>query len=227
MEAGTVRTPGQGVMRAFNCGLRALDVTDYDFVVKLDADLSFPKDTFQLLFVEFESDPSLGIASSMIYELRNAKRVPMKKNFQGHTYGPMKVYRRACFDLISPIEEIKAWDLLDNIKANVMGYKTRIIRDVEALHLKPMESAAGSTVENYLKGYYAGFLRYNYLFAFGKGIRIICDRPYILGAIYFFYGYLYNIVWRREFYPDPKITSFLQQQQRRRIKGFFKPQSGL
>ena len=58
--------PGAKVVNAFNFGLNAIK-RDYDFVVKLDADLILPMDYFTRIAQAFE-DPQTGIAGGFCYE---------------------------------------------------------------------------------------------------------------------------------------------------------------
>lgn len=215
----TNRLPGTGVVRAFDYGIKKITICEYDFIIKLDADLSFNTDYFNCLFNEFENNTKLGIASGMIYEL-NGK--PVKKNIEEHPYGASKIYRTKCFKKIYPYDHIKAWDLLDNIKANVAGFETKIIFSQKVIHHKPMESAVGKYSENRLKGYYSAYLKYNPFFAFLKGLKVILEKPYLIGGILFFYGYLENILFKKEFYNGNQVTNYLKAQQIRRLKRLFK-----
>jgi hypothetical protein len=56
-------------MEAFYTGLNYLRDQEYDFVVKLDCDLSFNAYYFEDLFKEFHSDEKLGIASGQTFFL--------------------------------------------------------------------------------------------------------------------------------------------------------------
>ncbi|NGP75927.1 glycosyltransferase family 2 protein [Balneolaceae bacterium YR4-1] len=214
----TNRTPGTGVIRAFEYGLNHL-MQEYDFLLKLDADLKFKPDYFQNIISEFEANEKLGIASGMIFE-KNGK--PVKKNISDHPYGATKFYRKSCFDQIKPLEKIKTWDLIDNIKANIAGYETKIIASEKVKHLKPMESAAGKTNENFLKGYYSSYLFYLFPFAMLKSIKVMTEKPYIVGGVVYLSGYLYNLVINRERYSNSEVVKYLRKQQKNRLKKLFK-----
>src|SRR5688500_5875918 len=55
------RKSGGGVVDAFNEGLCALKCDDWNFLVKLDGDLSFEPDYFEKCFEKFSRDRHLGI----------------------------------------------------------------------------------------------------------------------------------------------------------------------
>lgn len=214
----TKRIPGQGVIRAFNYGVQFVTQENYDFIVKLDADLELPSDYFEILFRAFEEDPELGIVSGVSDETDG--RI-VKRSIREHTYGFSKVYRRSCFEAIRPMDEFKTWDLVDNLKANVKGFKTRIIPEAQVLHLKKMESASGMFCENYLKGFYSGHMRYLPLFALVKGCKTVLERPYVIGGLIYIIGYLNNRLIGRSRYPDLQVIEHLRKQQAARLRAMF------
>jgi glycosyltransferase involved in cell wall biosynthesis len=65
------RQAGGGVIAAFNDGYSRLTSSDWDFLVKLDADLSFSSYYFERCFAEFREDSTLGIGGGGIYHLDN------------------------------------------------------------------------------------------------------------------------------------------------------------
>ena len=113
---------------------------------------------------------------------------------------------------------MKGWDLIDNIKANMRGYKTRIVDSHKIMHHKLMESAVGKSKENYLKGYYSAHLRYLPVFTFLRAVRIAGEKPYLVGALEFLLGYLHNVFIKRDFYRDGSVVEFLRKQQWNRLR---------
>src|SRR5580693_5047600 len=55
------RKSGGGVVEAFYDGYDRLRCNDWDFVVKLDGDLTFVRTYFEKCFEHFERDPKLGV----------------------------------------------------------------------------------------------------------------------------------------------------------------------
>src|SRR6202007_1567243 len=60
------RKSGGGVMEAFHDGYSQLATSDWDFLVKLDGDLTFAPDYFEQCFRHFASDPKLGIGGGLV-----------------------------------------------------------------------------------------------------------------------------------------------------------------
>ena len=55
------RKPGGGVVEAFKSGYSVISTKSWDFIVKLDGDLSFDQFYFEKCFACFAQDPGLGI----------------------------------------------------------------------------------------------------------------------------------------------------------------------
>lgn len=214
------RIPGAGVMRAFNYGYTKIEDSDYDFIVKLDADLLFESDFFENIFKEFKKNRTLGIASGYFVEKNTGK--PSKKYHPEITFGCTKIYKKECFMKIYPIEEIKGWDYLDNMKAKFFDYDTKIIKNQKVIHLKPLDSIVGYKKENYLKGYYDAYLRYLVLFVIIKSIKkMILEKPFFLNGLCYACGYLRNVIVDRKKYNNIDVVKLIHSQQLERIKALF------
>src|SRR5262249_5238521 len=122
--------------------LNAASPAQYDFILRLDADLSFESDFAQLLLGEFDLDPMLGIAGPVLYEQRQGRwremRVPAF-----HTRGAAKMYSSRCFTAIGGLDAGLGWDTVDEAQAMMLGFRTRSFRHIRAYHLRPQGAAGG------------------------------------------------------------------------------------
>jgi glycosyltransferase involved in cell wall biosynthesis len=129
--------PGSKVISAFNHGFAHLD-SNFDFIVKLDADLELPKNYFEKIGFAFKSNPLIGIAGGFIYEEDSSghwvKRHPMDKN---HVRGAFKAYSQVCFKAIGGLRQAMGWDTLDELLAQYHGFKTYTDPTLEVRHLRP------------------------------------------------------------------------------------------
>jgi glycosyltransferase involved in cell wall biosynthesis len=134
IRLATEGAPARGgpVVRAFHEGVAALDA-EVDVIVKLDADVSMDERYFEQLLDVFQSDPSLGMASGLCYELENGEWTPRHVT-ASHVVGPARAYRRECLEAILPLEERMGWDGLDEVKANVLGWSTRNVPELGFHH---------------------------------------------------------------------------------------------
>ncbi len=91
------RKYGGGIIEAFYAGYDALTCRDWEFMVKLDGDLSFNPDYFANLIEAFARDPRLGIAGGTLYHVQNGTRI-IERCPTFHVRGGTKVFRRACWE---------------------------------------------------------------------------------------------------------------------------------
>ena len=105
------RKSGGGVVDAFYEGYGELTTTDWDFIVKLDADLVFGNEYFEDCFKKFIENPKIGIGGGTIYSNINGKYV--KENCPPfHVRGATKIYRRDCWSAIGDLIRAPGWDTL-------------------------------------------------------------------------------------------------------------------
>ena len=92
----------------------------------------------------FTRNPRLGVAGGVLYE-RSGGGLPPKRAFasDGYVQGPVKFYRRECFDQIGGLIRRAGWDGVDIVKARMSGWETAEIESLRILHLKPMGTAKG------------------------------------------------------------------------------------
>lgn len=201
---------------AFNIGLRELEMESLDFVVKLDGDLAFDREYFASLLDEFERDPSLGLAGGYCYQVHEDKRV-IEWNPESHVRGPTKMYRMACFTEIGGIDPVYAWDALDELKAQMAGWRTRSF-DLVVDHLKPTGATGGLLRSGARMGKGAYLLGYHPLFVLARSARLSLSRPWILGGLAFAVGYLRAALERPERIADADTIRYLRQQQTQRLR---------
>jgi len=129
-EPGLVR--GGPIARAFEAGLAALD-EPVDVVVKLDADVSAEPDYFSRLLARFSTDSSLGMASGTCYERENGHW--RQRHVTGTSvWGASRAYRWACLSDVLPLERSMGWDGIDELKANLHGWRTATFKDLPFRH---------------------------------------------------------------------------------------------
>jgi glycosyltransferase involved in cell wall biosynthesis len=212
------RSAGAGVMRAFRDGRRQVDDIDWDFLVKLDADLEFEKDYFEQCLAEFASDPALGIAGGKVYDVY-PDRIVHEPHPAFHVRGATKIYRRACWDDIGDLLDAPGWDTLDEVKANQLGWATRTLAEPPIHQLRPTGEAAGSWsnwVKNGSAAYQCG---YHPFFVVARAGRRLLQPPSIMAPIGLLWGYLSAWLSRVERVDDPELLRYVRQQQWNRLTG--------
>lgn len=210
------RKPGERHIKAFYEGYSKLDVKVWDFLVKLDGDLSFDNDYFEKCFAHFKEDPKLGIGGGTILNIIGGELFP-EKHPLFHIRGATKIYRRECWDAIGGLIVAPCYDTLDEVKANMLGWETRSFLDLTALHHRYTGSAYGiwqDSVKNGLGGYIAG---YHPLFMISKCIKRFVQKPYSINALGLLCGYVSGYIKNIPQVSDRDLITYLRQQQLRRL----------
>lgn len=210
------RSPGMGVMEAFYAGYDALRVKNWDFLVKLDADMTLEPDYFRNCLRHFEIYPELGIGGGTIYEHENGKsKIEVTPHF--HVRGATKIYRRACWEAIEGLQRVLGWDTLDEVKANMLHWQTRSFEDVLALQRRPTGFRQGTWADNVKNGRAAYISGYHPLFMFLKCLRRLLLGPYVLGSVALGLGYLTAALKGLPQVQDRELRTYLREQQLRSL----------
>ena len=204
--------PGAPIVRAFHAGLAALRTTP-DVVVKLDADVSFDPDHFEALLDAFAANPRLGIAGGDCLELEGGvwRAVPVTG---AHVRGAERAYRRACLDDVLPLEERMGWDGIDELRAAVDGWETRIVPGVAFRHHRPVGARDGARYRRWLaQGEGAHYMGYRPSYLALRTLRRALRDP---AAPAMLLGYLLAGLRREPRYADLRVRDELRRGQRLR-----------
>lgn len=197
---GQKRQPGSAVIRAFNRGYEELKTLDvhYEFIVKLDCDLSFEPDYFKKLLAHFETDTKLGIASGVYLEARdgiNWREIEMPSY---HAAGASKVIRRACWEQIGGFIPSRGWDTVDEIRAMTRGWRTTNFRELQMKHWKIEGTGIGPMRTKAMHGEIYYLTGGSKLFFLLKVVHQMKARPLLVGALAMLWGYLWAVLSARE-----------------------------
>jgi biofilm PGA synthesis N-glycosyltransferase PgaC len=203
---GGARLTGTTEIRAFQRGFELLEGQPYDFIVKLDGDLSFVPDYFERLLGEFQNDSKLGIASGVYEEQEDDGAWHEVRMPPYHAAGASKVIRRACFEAIGGFVNTPGWDTVDEIRAMTRGWKTRHFRHLRIKHLRREGSAAGLHQTNRMLGEIYYLTGGSKLFFILKVLGRMLRRPFVSGGLAMLRGYLN--CWRQR---RPLLVSVEEQ----------------
>jgi glycosyltransferase involved in cell wall biosynthesis len=200
---------GAHIVRAFEAALPALEPLP-DVVVKVDADVTFPADHFEELTARFAADGRLGIASGTCYEQLDG--VWEERHVTGdHVWGAARAYRREVLSVVMPLEPQMGWDGIDQIKANIAGWRTATFKDLPFFHHRPEGVRDGAAFRarvnqgraSYFMGYRPTYLVLRSAYALRR------DRA-ALGLVW---GYALEAASRRPRCPDPAVRRYVRAQQ--------------
>jgi glycosyltransferase involved in cell wall biosynthesis len=215
------RLSGGGVVETFYDGYNLVKNETWDYLAKLDGDLSFAPDYFEKCYQQFEADPKLGIGGGEIcVKLDGAVKVESKGDPAFHVRGATKIYRHACWVAIGGLLRETGWDTYDEVKANMLGWKTRTFDGLQLVHHRETGGADG-TWKNWVKNGRANYIvGYHPLFMFFKCIRRLLERPYVIASAGLWYGFVTGYFSRATRHQEPEVIRYLRREQMRRL--FFK-----
>lgn len=208
---------GQPIVRAFHAALGALTVAP-DVLVKLDADLSFEPDYFDMLLRAFTGDESLGIAGGSCYEKSADGEWIQRFNTRDTVWGACRAYRWQCLQEILPLEERQGWDEIDSLKANLQGWSTKTLLDVPFRHHRRGGLRDGSRWSVWTaQGDVAHYLQYrpSYLV-----LRAVFNAFRERSALAMIWGYAAAFAGRKPRCQDVAVRRHLRTQQRLRALRF-------
>jgi biofilm PGA synthesis N-glycosyltransferase PgaC len=214
------RASGSGVMEAFYTGYAELDQDGWDFIVKLDADLSFPPDYFEQCFRFFEIEEKLGIGGGVVCRSEGGQlKIDSAGDPPFHVRGATKIYRRACWEKIKPLIVASGWDTIDEVKANLHGWSTRTFADLKIIQHKPTGGADGFWRDRFKNGRANYVTGYHPVFMLAKCVKRALRKPFFLESIALFAGFCTGYLKGVPQVPDNSVIRYLRQQQIRFLLG--------
>jgi glycosyltransferase involved in cell wall biosynthesis len=211
------RERGGHIIDIFYEGFRTITEQDYQYIAKLDGDLSFAPDYFEKLFDRFLQDPRLGIAGGECY-FQDGKSWRIEKTRSDHVRGATKVYRRECFEEIGGIPPVIGWDGIDEWRAQMKGWRTQGFEDLPVLHHRPVGYAEGKLKGYTLGGRIASYLGYPLAFVIARAVyRSIVGRPPLIGGAAFLASYLRSQLKSEPRFDDPELLEYIRRVQMNRL----------
>ncbi|MEK7728862.1 MAG: glycosyltransferase family A protein [candidate division KSB1 bacterium] len=217
------REPGRGVVEAFNEGLAQLSNMQPDFLCKMDGDLEFAPDYFVTLLREFAVRPRLGMASGVTFmQMPNGKLV-QEKVAKDFVVGPIKLYRRTCFEDIGGLEPHLGWDTIDVYRARMRGWETANYPEQIVLHLRQMGAARGLVWGKMKTGMGEHYYGSHPLFVLARCFYRMSERPYGVIGLSIALGYLLALIRREKRINDLDFIKYLREEQLARLQQIFMP----
>ena len=131
-----IHLPGSKVIQAFQKGFETLD-ENYDFIVKLDADLIFPSNYFETIIKHFQSDSKIGMVGGFCYIERSGNWILENLTDKDHIRGALKAYRKETFQQIGGLKPAMGWDTVDELLCKYYNWKVVTDESLHVKHLKP------------------------------------------------------------------------------------------
>ncbi|WP_325344977.1 glycosyltransferase family 2 protein [Xylophilus sp.] len=214
------RKLGGGVIAAFDFGRENIVHTDWQWIAKLDGDMSCGPRYIERMLEKFEENPRLAAVSGKVYRSEGGRFVE-EHTVREQVAGQFKRYRRAAFEDIGGFVQHLAWDGIDVHTAAMKGWQTLSFYDREAWlwHHRIMGSSDRSIYTGRLRwGRGNWYLGYHPLYAIAAGVRRMRERPYVIGGLLMIAGYFGAALRRLPRYDNPEFRRYLRGWQNRRLK---------
>jgi glycosyltransferase involved in cell wall biosynthesis len=214
------RQLGSGVIAAFEYGRDALNSEDYQYIAKLDGDMSFSPKYLEIMIARLKSDPQLAAVSGKVFR-------PEKDGYVEEfiidemVAGQFKLYKRDAFEEIGGFTQTILWDGIDIHRCRMHGYKTLSFFDPDArlIHHRLMGSSDVNVFKGRMRlGRGIWFMGYHPLYAIASGVFRMHEHPYVIGGLIIIASYFYAAICREPRLDDPAFIAELQRWQLNQLR---------
>lgn len=209
--------PGSKVIQAFYKGFNMLD-SNYDVIVKLDADIVLPNNYFETILKHFKADEQVGMAGGFAYIEKNDNWTLENLTNKDHIRGAFKAYRKQCFLDIGKLKPSMGWDTVDELLAQYHGWKIKTDESLKAKHLKPTGKTYNKAARH-KQGEAFYKLRYGFVLTLIASLKLALLKKQPLLFFDYIIGYVKASQKSIEYLVTNKEGSFIR---RLRWKGVYK-----
>ncbi len=211
------RSGGAKVVNAFFRGYKLLleKKIQWDFIVKLDGDLSLPPDYFERIAEEFSGNEKIGLCGGYLVNLIDGKLVREIQN-DYHIRGAFKSVRRKCFEDIGGFKSIWNWDGVDELEAIYKGWLTKTV-EVPVVHFRPTTSSYNIKKHSFKSGIEAYREGNSIFLVLLRGIKLAMKPPIFLNCFLYIAGFFSGFIKRDEKYFDKDFSRFINRFHFKRI----------
>ncbi len=213
-------------VNAINAGMAQLKSIDYEFIGNMDADVTMDPSYFKLLLGKFKSDPKLGLGGGMIYEQDvDGKFKSRKTNSRTSVAHACQLFRKECFASVGGEYIALPYggpDTYAETTARMKGWHVESFEDLIMFHHRPTGSAGGLLKSCFRQGkmdYSLGALP---LFEILKLASRVWVKPYLLGSVVRFAGFVHSYFKREQRAVPNEFMSYLRKEQRLRLTSLFR-----
>jgi poly-beta-1,6-N-acetyl-D-glucosamine synthase len=209
------RAVGPGVVDAFYAGYAAIDPFEYEYMCKLDLDLSLPARYFETLIERMEADTRIATCSGKAY-IEQGGSLVYERHGDDMSIGASKFYRMSCFRAIGGFVREVMWDGIDCHRCRMKGWIACSWDEPELrfIHLRPMGSSQTNIFAGRMRhGYGQYFMGTGLVFMLASSLFRITQKPFLIGSVAIMWGWLKSALQRKKRYDDPKFTKFLRRYQ--------------
>jgi glycosyltransferase involved in cell wall biosynthesis len=178
------------------------------FLGILDADISIEKNYFEVLLNYLERNKDAGAASGNIYIKKNNKWV-IEREGNKSPRGGARLYNYSILLKSGGFPKTPSPDRISDIKINLKGYRTKLIKDIKAYQHRKTFSRQKKIIFMYNYGISKYILSYNFFHVFFLSLKFaFSKKPFIFSGIIFFIGYIISFLKKRKKIEDYEIINY-------------------
>jgi glycosyltransferase involved in cell wall biosynthesis len=212
-------------VNAINNGFKYLEPLSFEYFGNLDADISLESDYYEKILNKFRQNSRLGIAGGIIFDV--VRGIPQKPFGSLDNVGcAIQMFRRKCFVEIGgyqPLEKVGE-DTIAEVAARMHAWDIGVFPELKVQHHRRMGTGQDSLLKSRFR---YGIQEYCYgshpLFVLVKSIFRFSERPFIIGGILRYFGYLWGVISRHKQQVSKEIVGALRKEQLQKLtERFFK-----
>jgi len=212
------RLSGAKVVRAFYRGYNELKNHEYEFIVKLDADLILPENYFEKVSAAFRENANIGLCGGYCVSEKNGRLIK-DRTAKDHIRGALKAYKKQCFKDIDGLKDVLGWDGLDEMTASYLGWEIKQL-PIEVVHLRETNKEYKPLLRRFHSGMAYFRTGYGLILTILKAVFWGFRRPYVVGGLVFIVGYLAGVIKCEEKIGDKDMRKFFRRFKYNRIRQF-------
>lgn len=213
------RAVGPGVIDAFYAGYATINPADFEFLCKLDLDLSLPPRYFEILIQRMGENPRIGTCSGKAWIEEDGKLID-ERHGDETSLGMTKFYRVSCFTEIGGFVRQVMWDGIDCHMCRMKGWVACSWNEPELrfIHLRPMGSSQQSVyVGRRRHGFGQYFMGTGFPYLALSALSRMNQKPYVLGSLAMMWGWIESWLQKKPRFEDPEFRAFLRRYQKRAL----------
>jgi len=214
------RQLGSGVIAAFDYGRARLARQDYQYVAKLDGDMSFTPKYLEVMIGRLESEPKLAAVSGKVFRPESGGFVE-EYIIDEMVAGQFKLYKRVAFEAIGGFTQTILWDGIDIHRCRMKGYTTLSFHhpDAKLIHHRLMGSSDSNVFKGRVRlGRGIWFMGYHPLYAIASGLFRMHEKPYFIGGLIIIGGYFFAAMRGEPRFADRDFIENLRRWQLQKLR---------
>ncbi len=209
--------PGEKIINAFYFGLNSIDINKFELIGKFDADIIIPENYFENIIKLFISKNKTGIAGGNLYIKKEGKWIFEQISNKKKVRGPIKLYRKECFQQIGGLKKSIGWDTVDELLAKYHVWEVCTDESLHVKHLKPT-GANYSKFSKYKQGEAFYKMRYGFWITFIASAKLAVNKKSFSFFVNCLQGYFKSKFSKLPFIVSEKEGVFIRELRWKGIK---------